>query len=329
MLKNIFLVLLCLLCLAACERDTSPVGPSLEELYAPFSVAEALSTDKESVDFSAGELLFFSAKLNKIAAWRITITGQISGAIKVLEGLDKNIEASWDGGITFAPFFNAEPCIAVLDFPQEVDAVPQEVSFTLLSGKDYSSIPYSQLITDFESGLGNIWGPTNHIFVFGDAGATNGWEPIFMGVSDSLGPVSGAKHFFLNALDRDESSFVAGFWIKPPILNPDLQYFPLTGEASQNYLNFFLYGTGNDDTKYQINIIGNSGNEAFQASFGGLIDWTGWRLISFNLGDAEETNIVPDSITELQFLMFSNSAQSDFPVSYGVDYVMFTKDAPL
>ena len=55
-MKNYILLVLCVLSLASCRKETASFdGTSIEEQYSNFTVLEPFSSNKDSVAFAAGE----------------------------------------------------------------------------------------------------------------------------------------------------------------------------------------------------------------------------------------------------------------------------------
>ena len=55
-----------ILVLFSCHKKDSKIdGPSLEDLYGPFSVESPLAASLDSVDFASGETVYFTAYFQK------------------------------------------------------------------------------------------------------------------------------------------------------------------------------------------------------------------------------------------------------------------------
>ena len=135
--------------ITGCSHETDPFdGPSLVDRFGEFKVIEGLEISQPTVDFAAGETVYFTAMFNKNVDWIVEITGMESGAVKRIEGFDSELVASnatWTGGTTDLPFFKAEMCTVKL-------LVPEEPNFSESGEVEVlGTITYSgSLVTDFE-----------------------------------------------------------------------------------------------------------------------------------------------------------------------------------
>ena len=153
-LKRSFFIL-SLLVVASCSHETDNFdGPNLVDRFGPFNVVTDLDVSQPTVDFAAGETVFFTAEFNKNIAWVLEITGRESGAVKRIEGFDKSVNASnalWNGGTTVLPLFRSEICDVVLTIP-EVPEYMGSATVETLSSRSYAN--EGVLFTDFEMNFG-------------------------------------------------------------------------------------------------------------------------------------------------------------------------------
>ena len=91
-MKKILLLLTVSLMIISCERKTETLGPNLSDLYGPFTVFEEFGISNNTVDFSTGEALNFTARFSKTVDWKVRIVGQTSGATKILSGKTKVLD---------------------------------------------------------------------------------------------------------------------------------------------------------------------------------------------------------------------------------------------
>jgi hypothetical protein len=66
--------------LSACERNLTPDGPNLGDLYGNFEIREGLQVSATTVDFSAGQTVHFTAKTSIAADWVLEVRGTTSGS---------------------------------------------------------------------------------------------------------------------------------------------------------------------------------------------------------------------------------------------------------
>src|SRR5210317_562622 len=102
------------LALISCNHETDFFdGPDLIDRFGEFKVNSSLAVSQPTVDFAAGESVYFTAAFNKNIDWVIEIKGNESGAVKRITNFDKEItedNATWEGGTTVLPLFRAEMC---------------------------------------------------------------------------------------------------------------------------------------------------------------------------------------------------------------------------
>ncbi|MFZ8866269.1 MAG: hypothetical protein ACO2YT_04705, partial [Schleiferiaceae bacterium] len=67
------------LLVAGCERDLTPDGPSLSDLYGTFKVKTALAASLAQVDFSSGQSVYFTAETSISTDFILEIKGRTSG----------------------------------------------------------------------------------------------------------------------------------------------------------------------------------------------------------------------------------------------------------
>lgn len=305
-------------------------GPSLEEIYGVFGVTETLYISKDSVDFSAGQTVYFTAAMTKTSDWKITITGQTSGAIKIITGTSKAIEindALWDGSTTLFPIFKAEMCDVELTFDGEVDTLTGTIK--ILAPK----INSGYLITDFESGFDPGWssfiqsGANMDFQIHTDATAPQGGSYFNMAGEVNWDWLIGLVNFKASA---------DGYVTYPLGTNPNNVYFNamIYGEPGlPNSLIIFQFqedengdGTYNatSDDEYAIEIP---------------IDWEGWKLVTLKYNDIITMSggnpVTPngnnqhnaDKIKQINMLHLANPT-SGFAKSK-IDYIIFTDNSPL
>ena len=155
--------------LLGCRKDDAenPEGPDLNDLFGPFTIIQDVTLNREEVDFSGGQSIIFSAELSKRTLWRIEITGETSGARRVITGNDRILSsenATWDGGADRFPGFSEENALIQVTFPNEPDAPVFDFSVEITGLK----LDKGVLITSFENGLGSNWTRFNQSTVNGN-----------------------------------------------------------------------------------------------------------------------------------------------------------------
>lgn len=320
-------VILCLtvLSLFSCRKDeiNKLDGPSLEEMYGVFGVTETLFISRDSVDFAAGETVYFTAAMTKTSDWKFTITGLSSGAKKIITGTSKTISASdaiWDGSTTEFPIFRAEMCKVELTFEGESDTLTGFVK--VLQPK----VNTGYLLTDFESGFDPGWG------YYIQSGA----DMDFQIHTDATSPEGGSYYNMAGTVNWD---WLIGL-IEFKATADGLVTYPLNTNPQNVYFNAMVYGE--PGLTNSIILFQFQEDENADGSFNTAVDdqysveipinWVGWKLVSLNYNDivtATNGNQThnPDKIKQVNVLLLANPA-SGYAKSK-LDYVIFTENSPL
>ncbi len=318
--------------ISGCDHDTETFdGPSLVDRFGPFTALSGLTVSQPTVDFAAGETAFFSATFNKNVAWVLEITGAESGSVKRIEGFSSELNASnatWDGGTTDLPLFNAaEVANAVLTVPEETDFL-ETATVEALSAKAYDGL----LFTDFEEDLGVDAFIGNFEFEF---------TPETGRQTDN--PAQGDSYFLLEGTDNVVPNFFVGLVdLKGEIAGNGTLQFPTT-VPEDLYFNYFIYSDGgphglaiieffidgNDTGSYEL----DQDTQTFRiAEDIDLATFEGWKLMSYPMSDTGITQEDLDKVVALRLLMISNmNAQPNPPlqVGFGLDFMIFTEGGPL
>lgn len=330
-MKNYILLLLCMLSLASCRKETASFdGTSIEEQYSDFTVLEPFSSSKDSVAFASGESVQFSAKFNKTVTWTITITGQTSRAKKILTGQSKIIDASngfWNGSTTQFPMFKTEKCIAQLTIQDITESY--QVAVKIKSIKVNNGL----VIADFETGLNSAW--TKFI--------QSGANMDFGVKTDTLAP-QGAK--YLKMAGTVNWDYLIGLIDFPATAYGGVT-LPLSANPDDVYFNCLIYGVPNTNESlvlFQIKEDENA-NGSFNASnedeydLQVTVNWEGWKLISFKYADIPSlvngqpgtpkgnSQHNPDKISKISMLHLANPANGF--ASCKLDYIIFTNGKPI
>ncbi len=313
-----------------CQHETDTFdGPFLVDRFGEFAVVTNLEISQPTVDFGAGETVFFTAAFNKNVDWIVEITGTVSGAVKRIEGFDREISASnatWTGGTTDLPFFQAEPCNVRLLVPEEPDFEDAGMVETL-STKIYEG----SLFTDFEEEPGaNI-----------DFGNFEFELTANTGRSDAMPSAQGNFHYFLEGTDDVVPNFFVGvISIEADIAGDTYVQLPTT-VPEDVYFNCFMYSDAGPHGIAVIQFVidtndtGNfeDGQDATVQIAGDFpLTWEGWRHINHPMSDLGITQEDLERLVAIRFLLISDMNSQPTPplaVDYGVDFVTFTQGGPL
>jgi hypothetical protein len=331
-MKNYLLLIILGWTLLACRKEeaTKFDGPSLEDLNGAFVIINGLQASQDSVDFATGESVYFTAEVSKISPWKITITGQTSGAVKEITGLSSTIDVSkslWNGSTTKFPIFKSEMCKVDLTFTNEPDTLTVYVK--VLAPKLNAGF----LISDFESGFNSGWTS------FAQLGANMDFQIR----SDVSAPEGESYYNMAGTVDWDWLiglvNFKASAYGAPT--------FPLSSNPNNVYFNVMLYGEPgltNTLVLFQFEEDEN-GDGAFTSTSEDMyslqvtVDWVGWKMVSVKYSDIPclvngspaapngEGTHQSNKIRTINMLHLANP-NSGFAKAK-LDYMIFTENAPL
>ena len=77
----------------SCTKEKSE-GPSINELYGDFDGTASLLVSNKNPNFSNNEVTKFSCEFGKIVDWKISITGLVSNAKKIITGNSNFLDSS-------------------------------------------------------------------------------------------------------------------------------------------------------------------------------------------------------------------------------------------
>jgi len=328
--------------LSSCDRETDPVGPNLFDRFGPFEYVDSLKSTTDTVDFSLGESVSFSAGFNKNVPWVLTITGQLTGGKKIIRDFNPEVNALnslWDGGTTELPLFKNEPCLVVLSVPEEPEfADTLMVEVTGVKENSQGGI----VAVDFESPLINEIQLGDFEFELSQ----------FSGRNSNIPAAQGDFFYRLEGTDNEDvtptglpgptNNFFVGLANIFPQANgnPDLVYFELpTSVPEQLYLNMFINGRGTPFTRVVLGlIIDTNDSGGFEDGQDEILsiefdpDYEGWRLQSFLVSDFGISQDQLNKLVGIQMVLISlNNIQPDprQQVGFEMDYVIFTPQLPL
>lgn len=317
---------------SACNHGTDLYdGPNLIDRFGEFKVVAGLEVSQSTVDFAAGESVFFTAEFNKNIDWIIEIEGLESGAIKRLEGFDRFINmdnAVWTGGTTELPFFKAELCSVTLTVPEEPGFSDSD-EIEVLSTKMYEST----LFSDFEIDQGAFIEVGNYEFELTTAS----------GRQNNIQAAQGEYYWFLEGTDNVVSNFFVGLInINAKVTGETYAVLPNT-VPEDLYFNCFIHTDGGPHTIAVIQFVFDSnGSGAFEdgtdATFqiDGDFPLTGktpgWHHFSHSMSEVGMSQAQLEKLVTIRVLLISDkNSQPDPPlqVDFGIDYLSFTEGGPL
>lgn len=347
MKKFLFAIpLLLIIFISACKHDDIIDGPELNDLYGTFKLLEPFQASVDSIDFSTGQTVYFSARISKLVDWQITITGLSSGAVKTIAGKSKTIDISnsnWNGSTTIFPMFKKENCAVMLTFATEVDTLRDTVK--IIKPK----IDAGFLVADFNNGLPT---GTQQISTYGQyttdpptplpaaitAFIQSGASMDFKAKNTELVPEGNNYYNMAGAVNWDWAIGLVEF----PASASGLTHFPLGTNPNDVYFNVLVWGEpGISNALLQFsfreddngNGVFNSGSDDEAVYEIKNINWVGWKLISIKYGDillsSKKGNgqYNPDKIVSIRAFLLADPS-SGFSKTK-IDYMIFTNGKPL
>lgn len=330
-----------------CSKDDIE-GPELQDIFGEFEVINGLTTNMATADFMAGDQIEFSAKLSIRTDWFINIEGLDTGAKKVIEGRERDVDgtvASWNGTTTFAPLFEAEECQCYMTFAEYPDTLWAD-NVTVLSKKPADDIDL--IFTDFENSAQGY-------NAFAELAAFNQWvtgtnfQNLFTQPAsfEEVNPAESDGYWIMSA-NNTASIFICGMSIvsesATQASGPYLDFGTLNPENV--YFNAFVRGFGNANANMSVGFQEDDNMDGVydrftEGTYGKVInvDWDGWKLVSFPLsetalstsggfGNLDATGQKDlDRVINVEFLLLAAEGTSGF-TGYGMDYVNFTKFQP-
>lgn len=314
----------------SCERSKDTEGPRLQDLYGEFSVFQDFEASSPNVDFSAGGSMFFTGVFSKTVAWQVTITGQTTGAVKVMEGFGSTLDelsARWLGDITTLPMMKVEACEVILSVPNESFADTININVQGIKSNE------GFLVADFETPINPGW----QVFIQGGADMS-----FFIDQSDSS--AQGTGYYDMGGeVDWD---YLIGY-IYFPASAYQLPTYPLDDNPANVYFNVFLNvpeGISNEIVLFQFledeNGDGNhqaTSEDMYSLELKGLS--SGWQMISLRYDElialangipsppAGNDIHEPHKLLDLRLLFLADPA-TGYSQTY-LDYVIFTESSPL
>ena len=329
-IKSIALLLCAVVMLTpGCDHDTDIFdGPFLVDRFGEFMLVEGLTLNRQTVDFSAGETVVASARFNKRVNFSLVITGLESGAVKVIEGFDNEVNASnatWRGGTTDLPLFRNENCQVELVIPEQGN-LDQKVQVEVTGRKVYEG----NLYTGFEADpVDNIFKGNFEFELTAQTGRRND------GTS-----AQGDWYYFFEGTDNVVPNFFVGLIdIKASITGQTYAPVPTT-VPEDLFFNAFVRSDGGPHGIAVIQIIVDAnGTGEFEDGqdtvfpIGDLpLDFTGWKHVFVALGTIGISEAQTSQIVAIRALLISdNNSQPNPPlqVDYGLDFLTFTAGMPL
>jgi hypothetical protein len=313
----------------SCKRDMALEGPSLRDQYGEFKVLQDFAASTGTVDFSKGEVVYFTAKFSRPAEWVLTIKGA-NNAEKTFSGKSAQLDISnskWNGASSVFPSFPLGNCEAQLYIKDDSSYHKLNINIT---GKRN---PGGTVIADFESGINPKW----KIF------AQNGAKMTF-DIKDTGVVPQGNKYYTLGGtvnwdwligmIDFPATAMGAnGFDLSG---NPDDIYFNVVMSRPNNVTNgIMLFQFSEDDNGDKT--FNPNNEDMYSVELKNLN--ASWKVYSIKYSEllalVNGSASTPkgngrfdaDKLFQVSCLFLANPSSGYSQVSF--DYIAFTKGSPL
>jgi hypothetical protein len=268
-MKQILRFSIVLVVLFACHRDkVNFVGPAFIAAPEGFGVTTSLTATPSPVDFSTGGKVTFNAAFTSAVSWTLTIKGQTSGAVHVIQGISAGLtNIVWTGrhdGVFF--FMKDETTTATLSFYGT--SLTSSVNISITDVYNYTTCPGNVFprYGDFEStppaNAPKISSP--YWLKFNAAGSHQGLagHNIDGQGKDSLAtdrngnpvpPVQGKNYYYIKGLGTQQvfvdgiQTYTSGFGA-----SPNFKTNALPTNPDDVWINLYLYGTGDPNAQLQL-----------------------------------------------------------------------------
>lgn len=321
-----------LVALSACDHDTDTFdGPGLVDRFGDFTLLEDLAISRSTVDFGAGETVTATARFNKRTNFVLTITGLESGAVKVIEGFDTELNidnATWTGGTTDLPLFRLEDCTIELTIPEVPALTGQTANVEIVGAKIYEGAVFEDFEENFGGGdveFGNFeFELTNNTGRRNDGNSGEGnWYYFFEG-TDNVVP-----NFFVGLVNFNASATGQTYVPVPTTVPEDLYFntFMLSDGGPHGIAVIQFVYDSNDSGAFE-----DGTDQTFQLAGDFPLDWTGWRHINHTMADIGMTEEQVQKIVAIRALLISDMNSQPTPplqVDFGIDFITFTAGKPL
>lgn len=322
-----------------CKQDEM-LGPESSTFTQPFTVTQPLQIDKDTANFPMNMEPVFTASFDIASAWKITITGQKSGAVKTYEGGSQKVSVKWDG--TFdknSAFFTKEKCYVELSFPKFPDK-PTYKDSVYVSG-EWNVNSGGIIVTDFALAKSPNATKSKLKEVYdGKFTDSTKWMSDYMPTTiRTTNPpaVDNSYYIVMEGTGRATDPYVDFLYVDARSADaPYSKFFPIpTNDASSVYFNLLMY---NDPKNVrfkngQLVIIMQEENNS--AVYRVVANWTGWKKLSIKYSDFEFSNKQvapkPYKIKGVQFVVITTVPQSNYTkdsVTVIYDHPIFTIGKP-
>jgi hypothetical protein len=344
-MKALFKFSVLLILLAGCQRDKADfIGPAYISVPAGFEVM-SFTSSLASVDFTADSIKL-NATFSSEVSWKLTITGQTSGAVYEASGIASGLNNFvWKGGNTGVTFFaTGENAVATLSFYGTT--MTSSLTLNVIKARNFTTYGRFLPFGDFENPL--KINDANHWHGFNNPPIPNESQGVDSAAVDYNGnvvlPVQGKNYYFIKGVGN-QPSFVSGvsYDRSPTALFSNT----LPADADNVWVNIYIYGTGDANTAVDLEYkeadatgktvgYGDKEDDSFVAHL--TLNHKGWKLFSFkysdlvpstNAGFGDKGNKIHEPNNLMIFdLVLLKKSNPDAPVEVYFDYPIVTVGGP-
>ncbi len=346
-MKALFKFSVLLILLAACKREKLDyIGPAYVSAPLGFEVT-SFTSSLSSVDFTSDSIKI-NAVFSSEVSWKLSITGQTSGAVYELSGISSGLKnMDWKGGNTGVFFFRTgENVVATLSFYGT--ELSSSITIKIITARDFRInnrfLPYGDFENPLKINDANNWHAFNNTTP-PIPNVVQGVDSMAIDYNGNIVPsVQGKNYYFIKGVGN-QSVFVSGVSYTRnsggPLFNNTLPATP-----DNIWVNIYIYGTGDaniavdleykeDDTGI-VDAYDPKHDDAFVAHL--TLNHKGWKLFSFKYSDlvpsttsgfGDKGNKIhePERLVTWDLVLMKKS-NPDSPVEVYFDYPIVTVGGP-
>jgi len=262
-----------------------------------FTAGNDFTISPSTIDFTTTPYVNFTGVMNEKVEWTLTIKGNTTGAIKTFTQRNTVMDVKWYGNADNDLFFGAESCSVTLSISCKD---PITASLTISTVANFADPGSFLLLSNWDGVLPGNQGTWLEYHNAGINASIDNTTPSPQG--GKYRHFDGAYGWYIGGFDQavDLNAFMAGQGVSSP---------------DSIYLNFYLQGS---TVTVPTLAITESGAK-FSKNV--VINWTGWKLVSYKLSDFNILN--PGNITNIAVSIGPNI----YAANCNVDFDMFVLTA--
>lgn len=344
---NLFVLLAGIATLVSCKKYKEEFyGPGMGLAPDDFNASSIVVSDANP-NFKIGTVSFQS-DLSATVRWKLTLTGQTSGAVKFITGLSNSINSSnavWDGSTDTVKLFKkgetVEVKLTALGWKESISS-----SFTIGEVKDrglvlgtFENISVNHPSRNWLDASGYYW-----FYSF-----ETGEYDLVDKLASTAAP-EGSYSLFISGHDADESYYIGQVGLTAP--SPGVFNLGTINNVDDVYFNFYVKGCGSDaskDYKFVVQVFeddDNNGtvdynNQEDKYTYEMSLKYDGWKFYSvkytsFILDSAvlptSDRNYTPSRIANIGFY-FGAKTQAGLSatevIKVEMDHFSITSNGPM